>query len=237
MSLLREHRDDLRALVGLTADALGIGAVFVEKDFWVTEVLRAATSPVELEARDGSRHLVTTIFKGGTSLSRVHGLIQRFSEDVDLLVGFPPVDASAGAKDRVLKGIRDAVTVHLALDAANVTTEGAPTTGVKRNTRYTYPAIGYEAAGVVSPGVLLEMGCRGGTFPRATHMLRSMVADHAVEVLGESADARDEFAPVHGGPCSRTDSAGKARVVARFCSALARRKGPRTVSSWRATPL
>jgi hypothetical protein len=139
---------------------------------------------------------VSTIFKGGTSLSRVFGLIERFSEDVDLLVGFPPVDASTGAKERVLKGIRDAVTVHLALDAANATTEGSPTTGVKRSTRYTYPAIGYEAVGIVSPGVLLEMGCRGGIYPTATHALRSMVANHAVEVLGESADAWDEFAPV-----------------------------------------
>lgn len=117
MPLLREQRNDLSALVGLTADALGIGAVFFEKDFWVTEVLRAATAPIGLEARDGSRHSVSTIFKGGTSLSRVHGLIERFSEDVDLLVGFPPVDASTGAKERVLKGIRDAVTVHLALDS------------------------------------------------------------------------------------------------------------------------
>ena len=106
MALLREHHDDRKALVSRTADALGIGEVFVEKDFWVTEVLRAATASIELEARDGSRHPVSTIFKGGTSLSRVHGLIDRFSEDVDLLIGFPGVDASAGAKERVLKGRR-----------------------------------------------------------------------------------------------------------------------------------
>jgi predicted nucleotidyltransferase component of viral defense system len=109
MPPLRKSRNELSALIGVTAEALGIGAVFVEKDFWVTEVLRAATATIELEARDGSHHQVNTIFKGGTSLTRVHGLIERFSEDVDLLIGFPSVDASAGAKDRVLKGIRDAV--------------------------------------------------------------------------------------------------------------------------------
>lgn len=207
MPLLREQRDDLSALVSLTADALRIAAVFVEKDFWVTEVLRAATAPIELEARGGSRHSVSQIFKGGTSLSRVHGLIERFSEDVDLLVVFPPVDASTGAKERVLKGIRDAVTVHLALDSMNARTEGSPTTGVKRNTRYQYPAIGYEVAGVVSAGVLLETGCRGGTYPTATYALWSMVADHAIDVLGESADTWDEFAAgdrgAGGGRCGR----------------------------------
>jgi hypothetical protein len=196
MPLLREHHDDLNALIGLTAEALGIGAIFVEKDFWVTEVLRAATTPIDLEARDGSRHRVLIIFKGGTSLSRVYRLIDRFSEDVDLLLGFPDVDASTGAKDRVLKGIQQAVTAHLALDSTQVATEPS-TRGVKRNLRYVYDGIGYEAADIVSSGVLLEMGCRGGTYPANAHELRSMVAEHAIDVLGESSDAWNEFAPVH----------------------------------------
>lgn len=51
MPLLRDHPDDLRALIGLTADARGIRDVFVEKDFWVTEVLRAATAPREIPPR------------------------------------------------------------------------------------------------------------------------------------------------------------------------------------------
>ncbi len=40
---LRDNPDDLEALVGGTAEALGISAVYVEKDFWVTEVLRSAS--------------------------------------------------------------------------------------------------------------------------------------------------------------------------------------------------
>ena len=71
---------------------LNIDAGFVEKDFWVIEVLRAATTSAAIIAKDRSHHLVQTIFKGGTSLSRVYGLIERFSEDVDLLVSFPSVE-------------------------------------------------------------------------------------------------------------------------------------------------
>lgn len=196
MPLLRDSPNDLSALINLTAAARGIGAVFVEKDFWLTEVLRAATRPIELEARDGRRHRVSTIFKGGTSLSRIYGLIERFSEDVDLLIRFPSVDASAGAKDRVLKGIREAVTVHLALDPSRVTTEGSPTTGVKRSARYAYPTTANQAGGI-SQGVLLEMGCRGGSYPTSIHALRSMIADYAIDVLGEHHDAWDEFGPVN----------------------------------------
>ncbi|MEQ8531610.1 MAG: nucleotidyl transferase AbiEii/AbiGii toxin family protein [Imperialibacter sp.] len=55
----------------------GLPAYAVEKDWWVVQVLT-----VLFEMAIGS-HLV---FKGGTSLSKAWGLIERFSEDVDLAV-------------------------------------------------------------------------------------------------------------------------------------------------------
>lgn len=137
-----------------------------------------------------------TIFKGGTSLSRIFGLIERFSEDVDLLIGFPEGDVSVGARDRVLKGILAAVAVHLRIDAADAVPEGSATTGVKRNMRFRYPELGYESTESISSGVLLEMGCRGGTFPTQNRTLRSMVAEHAIDVLGETADTWEELASV-----------------------------------------
>lgn len=195
MPLLRDNPDDLQALIGGAAAAHGIDQVFVEKDFWVVEVLRAATGVVDVIAKDGSRHEVRTIFKGGTSLSRVYGLIERFSEDVDLLIGFPDVDLSTNAKDKVLKGIRDAVTEHLGLDSAHVTSAGE-TKGVKRYVRYHYTAFEHIGQDSVSSGVLLEMGSRGGTYPTQQHQLRSMAAEYAIETLSESPNAWDEFAPV-----------------------------------------
>ncbi len=49
--------------------------VIIEKDFWVVWVLKRI-SRLEI-----SKHLC---FRGGTSLSKVHGVIDRFSEDIDL---------------------------------------------------------------------------------------------------------------------------------------------------------
>lgn len=195
MALLRDHPEDLQGLIGAAAAARALDQIFLEKDFWVTEVLRAAIAPRTLVARDRTEHPVGTIFKGGTSLSRVYGLIERFSEDVDLLVRFPDVDASLGAKDKVLKAIRDAVAEHLRLDAPQVI-HVAATTGVKRDVRYHYPCSTVPDHGPVSSGVLLEMGCRGGMYPTQKHQLRSMVAEHAIDQLGESPETWDEFAPV-----------------------------------------
>jgi hypothetical protein len=41
---LRENPDDLAALIALASSERGIPQVFVEKDFWVTEVLRRSPS-------------------------------------------------------------------------------------------------------------------------------------------------------------------------------------------------
>lgn len=55
----------------------GLPPVSIEKDWWVTQTLRA------LFALPYFDHLS---FKGGTSLSKCWGLIERFSEDIDLAV-------------------------------------------------------------------------------------------------------------------------------------------------------
>jgi hypothetical protein len=58
-------------------------AVAVEKDWWVTAVLRALFSLPYAESLS---------FKGGTSLSKCYNLIERFSEDVDIAVNREKTD-------------------------------------------------------------------------------------------------------------------------------------------------
>ena len=56
---------------------LGLPIQAVEKDWWVTMVLKAVFS---------SRFSEHFVFKGGTSLSKAYHLIDRFSEDIDLAI-------------------------------------------------------------------------------------------------------------------------------------------------------
>ncbi len=58
------------------ASRRGITPLIVEKDFWVSFLLRMIFDLNE------TRNIL--FFKGGTSLSKVYGVINRFSEDVDL---------------------------------------------------------------------------------------------------------------------------------------------------------
>ena len=67
----RDRADFFQAAVA----RVGRNAILLEKDVWVVWALRALfEDPI-------GAHLV---FKGGTSLSKAHRLIERFSEDVDL---------------------------------------------------------------------------------------------------------------------------------------------------------
>lgn len=67
-----------RELFSEAAARLGMTPAVVEKDFWVTWVLD------RLFATPALARLL--MFKGGTSLSKVYGLIERFSEDIDLIL-------------------------------------------------------------------------------------------------------------------------------------------------------
>ena len=71
----RERRDLFLA----TANRLGTAEQNIEKDFWVCWTLDALFND---HAAGGPRLL----FKGGTSLSKGYGLIERFSEDIDITV-------------------------------------------------------------------------------------------------------------------------------------------------------
>lgn len=180
---LRGSRSDLEALIGRTADAFDIPAEFAEKDFWAIETLRAARAACSAAG-------VTFVFKGGTSLSRAYGLIERFSEDIDVTLGFG-ADVTRGARDRLLAAIRDAVGEHLGVPHIPV----AHGKGTNLSARYAYEPAS-ETSGQLSEGVLLELGCRAGLTPVVIESIHSLVAKHAIEDLGEAEDAWEEFAPI-----------------------------------------
>jgi hypothetical protein len=78
-TVLAANDEERRDLFVGAADRLRTNEQNIEKDFWVCWTLDALFN--ELDA-GGPRLL----FKGGTSLSKGYGLIERFSEDIDITV-------------------------------------------------------------------------------------------------------------------------------------------------------
>lgn len=69
---------DQAVIIREVAARRGLSAVMVEKDFWVSWTLAVLFAHPEFAGQ--------LVFKGGTSLSKVFGVIERFSEDIDLSV-------------------------------------------------------------------------------------------------------------------------------------------------------
>lgn len=75
------QRNELREILSYAAQQhpSGLDASFLEKDLWVTEILR-------LLFDEGLLGGLSVAFKGGTALSKCWNVIERFSEDIDLSV-------------------------------------------------------------------------------------------------------------------------------------------------------
>jgi Nucleotidyl transferase AbiEii toxin, Type IV TA system len=78
LEFLNRTAEDQATIIREAAAKRGISAVMVEKDFWVSWTLAVLFAHPKFSDQ--------LVFKGGTSLSKVFGVIERFSEDIDLSV-------------------------------------------------------------------------------------------------------------------------------------------------------
>lgn len=173
---------------------MGLQAVSVEKDFWVCWTLR------ELFALPGIGEHLT--FKGGTSLSKAWKLIERFSEDIDLIVdkdvlgfgGESSPDKAPSNKQRKarLEQLMDACrgwvqgTLQPAFDARLQSALGStgwrlevdPDMSDGQCLLFHYPSV-FEpgAAGYVRPVVKIELGARSDDWPHEPKTIQPYVIE------------------------------------------------------------
>lgn len=76
--IARASTGERRLVFEAAAQRMALAPAVVEKDFWVCYTLD------HLFHRSGFAE--SMVFKGGTSLSKAFGLIERFSEDIDLIL-------------------------------------------------------------------------------------------------------------------------------------------------------
>lgn len=151
-------RSDFPETIDAAAERLGVSATIVEKDYWVTQALRVLAHNFRGDF----------IFKGGTSLSKAYRLIERFSEDIDILIVERP---TKGATHRLMRKMAEAVEQEL----NGPTTPDGSREGEHRNVR-----IGYRArrqSGEIRPDVLLEAGIRGGRQPSERKSVGCLLAE------------------------------------------------------------
>lgn len=173
---------------------LGLQGMSVEKDYWVCWTLR------ELFALpDIGEHLT---FKGGTSLSKAWKLIQRFSEDIDLIVdknalgfsGDSAPDFTSSKKQRKVRleklmtacrdwvqgklqpALADCIQSCPMLESARL--EVDPDMADGQCLLFHYPSVfPPDAAGYVRPVVKIELGARSDDWPHEDKIIQPFVLE------------------------------------------------------------
>lgn len=167
---LHENKQDFRDAIQATSEKLKIRAVYVEKDYWVSLLLK------RLSLHSDASELV---FKGGTSLSKAYKIVRRFSEDVDIaIIKGQKTDAAIG---RLIKKIAKDVTAapFIERDEPGVTSKK----GRMRKTLHEYPrAIAATNFGPVRDRLLLEVNCFGNPTPAMPMEISSFITEHLATI-------------------------------------------------------
>jgi predicted nucleotidyltransferase component of viral defense system len=161
---LHENKTLFRQAVQFTADKLKIAAIYVEKDYWVTYTLHTI-----FNNEIGN----DTVFKGGSALSKCYKMIDRFSEDIDLIVFRKEGETDSKLKTKI-KTISKVVSEVLPeVDIAGITQK----MGMNRKTAHTYNKEFEGNYGQVRDVIVLESTWLGYYEPCTTRMLNSFVGE------------------------------------------------------------
>ena len=161
---LHENEKLFGDAIKFTAQKLGVQPIYVEKDYWVTAVLfEIFHSNIATQA----------VFKGGTALSKCHKLIERFSEDIDMVVlkNKGETDNQLKAKIRKLSKYAEKVLPEIEIDGLT------NKRGNIRKTAHQYNKLFSGDFGQVREHVILEASWLGNFEPYSDMPVSSFIFD------------------------------------------------------------
>jgi hypothetical protein len=162
--------------------------VAIEKDWWVVQILRLI---FEMKCAE------SLVFKGGTSLSKAWGLIQRFSEDIDLALDRKFLGFDGELSNQQIKKLRKISSEYIISEflpelESKLKAEGFE--GVEILVKATndsdqdpriievyYPSIEANTA-YIKPKVVIEIGCRSLREPFTIQNFRSLIGENFAEM-------------------------------------------------------
>jgi len=174
---LKERKE----LFSETAAQKNMSPAVVEKDFWVCWTLSKIFTHDELAKQ--------LMFKGGTSLSKVFHLIERFSEDIDLILDWrtvsleePNNDRSKSKQDKLNKEVNKTAQIYIAaplLDMLQHVTSLMCECSIDENDPYVinikYPAVFSDE--YLRPEIRLEIGPLASWFPSGEYTIQPYAAE------------------------------------------------------------
>lgn len=161
---LHEDKKLFQEAVRFTAQQMGILEIYIEKDYWVCYALKQIfTSPVA----------EYSIFKGGTALSKCYKIIERFSEDIDLVVIKSEEETPNQLKNKIKK-ISDVVNDILPEIPINGVTQKM---GMNRKTAHSYSKNFKGNFGQIRDVIIVEASWLGYFEPNEKRSIRTFISE------------------------------------------------------------
>lgn len=181
---LHLNNEVFRELIELASDYFSYEQTHVEKDYWVCKILK------ELAISDFAG---SVYFKGGTSLSKAYGIINRFSEDLDIFAFSGNVTSSKQSEKTLIRSISHFVIKN---NEDMYREELSVTGGDFRKLAFSYD-IHYESAGL-KENLEVEIKCctlddkSVMYYPAQKRMVASIITEYLI--MNERQDIIEQFA-------------------------------------------
>tara|TARA_R110000868_G_scaffold390861_1_gene660686 strand:- start:4621 stop:5598 length:978 start_codon:yes stop_codon:yes gene_type:complete len=165
---LHENEKLFRQAVQVTAERMDILDIYIEKDYWVCYALKLIfDSSIQDEV----------IFKGGTALSKCYKFIERFSEDIDLVVLRREEETSNQLKNKLKKITKEITEPFVEVEMEGITNK----LGMIRKIAYNYPKIFKGNYGQVRDTIIVEATWLGYFEPYTKRVLNTYIYDMMVD--------------------------------------------------------
>ena len=165
-------------IIRATAQGLSISELFVEKDYWITFALNNLSK---------SKYAPSSVFKGGTSLSKGFKLINRFSEDVDIAI------IENNKSGNQIKTIIKSIEKEMTQDLNELQVKGLTSKGSKfRKSIFEYDSIDMKNK---NNKLVVEVNSFSNPFPFRALPINSFIFDFLTQTQNEKYIQRYELGP------------------------------------------
>ena len=172
MDYLHNNREQFAEAINLAVFQTGLAPEIIEKDYYITLILRKLSEMFDF-----------VVFKGGTSLSKCHKVIDRFSEDIDITIDN---SLSQGQKKKLKYGIVE-ITEEFGMKISNI--DDIRSRRDYNCYRIEYDSVLKSTSGAVNPMVIMETSFTEVSFPTVTLAVGSYIGkllqEEAPEMLTE----------------------------------------------------
>ncbi|MBR5095818.1 MAG: nucleotidyl transferase AbiEii/AbiGii toxin family protein [Treponema sp.] len=171
---LHENEELFKKIIENTKEQVGLSSPVIEKDYYVTMILRLISKKTV--------GLGDVVFKGGTSLSKCHKVINRFSEDIDITF----TEHLGEKRRKKLKyDVMKALSEELRLPIKNW--EYVQSDRDLNSYLFDYTTIFETSDENLREGVKVETALASYSFPTETMLISSYVGDFLLKTQSELA--------------------------------------------------